>query len=136
MKLTRLAVLALALAAPALRGGAQQMRAPAVAAARGAAVAAVGAIALTVSDMDRSVAFYTSVLRFQKVADTVAMGEGYGRLESVPASRIRVVQLRLGDEALQLIFEAGIGGSRIGFSDNLSELLSPFRSASAVSARF
>ena len=44
--------------------------------------------------------------------------------------------VELGDEALQLIFEAGIGGSRVGFSDNLSELLSPFRSAPAVSARF
>ena len=40
------------------------------------------------------------------------------------------------DEALQLIFKLGIGGSRVGFSDNLSELLSPFRSALAVSARF
>jgi hypothetical protein len=35
-----------------------------------------------------------------------------------------------------LIFKAGIGGSRVGLSDNLSELLSPFRSAPAVSARF
>jgi len=41
-----------------------------------------------------------------------------------------------GDETLQLIFEVGIGGSRVGFSDNLSELLSPFRFARAVSARF
>ena len=40
------------------------------------------------------------------------------------------------DEALQLIFKGGIGRSRVGFSDNLSELLSPFRSAFAVSARF
>jgi len=40
------------------------------------------------------------------------------------------------DEALQLIFKDGIARSRIGFSDNLSELLSPFRFASAVSARF
>ena len=51
-----------------------------------------------------------------------------------PADCIRVVEL--GDETLQLIFKAGIGGSRVGFSDNLSELLSPFRSAPAVSARF
>src|SRR5947209_8610781 len=40
------------------------------------------------------------------------------------------------DKALQLIFEGGICRSQVGFSDNLSELLSPFRSASAVSARF
>ncbi len=105
MKLTRLAVLTLALVAPALRGQAQQMRSTPAAShvARGAAVAAVTAIALTVSDVDRSVAFYTSVLRFEKVADTVVASEGYGRLQGVPGSRIRVVRLRLGDESLQLM---------------------------------
>ncbi len=40
------------------------------------------------------------------------------------------------DEAVQLSFEIRIGGSVVRFSDNLSELLSPFRFASAVSARF
>jgi hypothetical protein len=40
------------------------------------------------------------------------------------------------DEAFQLSFEIGIGGSGVRFSDNLSELLSPFRFAFAVSARF
>src|SRR5439155_15033068 len=64
---------------------------------------AVGAIALTVSDMDRSVAFYTSVLEFRQVADTVVTGDGYGRLEGVPGSRVRVVRLQLGDETLQLM---------------------------------
>ena len=110
MKLTRLAVLTLALAAPPLR--AQQMRrARAVAhAARGAVVAAVGAIALTVSDMDRSVAFYSSVLRFQKVGDTIAAGEGYDRLQGVPGSRMRVVRLRLGVDTLQLMAWAGPPG--------------------------
>jgi len=110
VKLTRLAVLTLALAAPPLR--AQQMRsARAVAhAARGAVVAAVGAIALTVSDMDRSVAFYSSVLRFQKVGDTIAAGEGYDRLQGVPGSRMRVVRLRLGVDTLQLMAWAGPPG--------------------------
>jgi len=110
VKLTRLAVLTLALATPPLR--AQQMRsARAVAhAARGAVVAAVGAIALTVSDMDRSVAFYSSVLRFQKVGDTIAAGEGYDRLQGVPGSRMRVVRLRLGVDTLQLMAWAGPPG--------------------------
>jgi len=110
VKLTRLAILTLALAAPALR--AQQPRsAPAVVhAARAAAVAAVGAIALTVSDMDRSVTFYTSALRFQKVADTTVAGEGYDRLQGVAGSRIRVVRLQLGDETLQLMAWGGPPG--------------------------
>jgi hypothetical protein len=40
------------------------------------------------------------------------------------------------NEALQLIFERSICRSQIGFSDNPSELLSAFRYASEVSARF
>ena len=40
------------------------------------------------------------------------------------------------DKSLQLVFERGIYRSQVGFSDNLSELLSPFRFASAVSAGF
>jgi hypothetical protein len=40
------------------------------------------------------------------------------------------------NKTLQLVFKGGICRSEVGFSDNLSELLSPFRSASAVSARF
>jgi len=103
VKLARLAVLTLALAAPA-RGARQLPSAPAVThVARGAAVAAVSAIALTVADMDRSVAFYTSVLRFQQAADTVVAGDAYGRLQGVPRSHIRVTRLRLGDETLQLM---------------------------------
>ena len=44
--------------------------------------------------------------------------------------------LKIVDKPLQLIFERGIGRSRVEFSDNLSELLSPFRFAGAVSVRF
>jgi hypothetical protein len=40
------------------------------------------------------------------------------------------------DEPLQLIFKGGIIRRQAGISDNLSELLSPFRFAGAVSARF
>jgi len=40
------------------------------------------------------------------------------------------------DEAVQLGFEIRIGGGVVRFSDNLSELLSPFRFASAVSVHF
>jgi hypothetical protein len=40
------------------------------------------------------------------------------------------------DETVQFGFEIRMGGSVVRFSDNLSELLSPFRSASAVSVHF
>jgi len=103
VKPARLVVLALALCATAL--GAQQPRADQgiAPAAPTAEVAAVGPVALTVSDMDRSVAFYTGVLDFRKIADTVLDEDGYGRLEGVPGSRMRIVRLRLGEETLQLM---------------------------------
>src|SRR5207244_12057545 len=85
---------------PAQQPGANQGTALA---ARTAAVAAVGPVALTVSDMDRSVAFYTGVLDFRKTADTVVDEDSYGRLEGVPGSRMRIVRLRLGEETLQLM---------------------------------
>ncbi|MGN6392357.1 MAG: VOC family protein [Gemmatimonadales bacterium] len=73
---------------------------PAVATAvRAEAVAMVG---LTVSDMDRSVEFYTRVLDFEPVSDRELSGPAYDRLNGVPGGRLRVVRLRLGEEMLQL----------------------------------
>jgi len=63
---------------------------------------AVAMVGLTVSDMDRSIAFYTSVLDFQKVSDDDVAGSAYEQLEGVFGVRMRVVRLRLGDELLQL----------------------------------
>jgi catechol 2,3-dioxygenase-like lactoylglutathione lyase family enzyme len=68
-------------------------------AARAQAVAMVG---FTVSDMDRSVAFYTKVLDFEKVGQAEVAGPAYDQLEGLSDVRQRVVRLRLGDEYLQL----------------------------------
>ena len=65
-------------------------------------VRAVAMIGLTVSDMDRSVAFYTKVLDFEKISDNELAGPEYEQLEAVFGARIRFVRLRLGDEYLQL----------------------------------
>jgi catechol 2,3-dioxygenase-like lactoylglutathione lyase family enzyme len=66
-------------------------------------VSAVGPIGMTVSDADRSVAFYTRVLGFEKVFDTEVTGEDYERLQGIFGLRLRVVRMRLGDEALDLM---------------------------------
>src|SRR5882724_8313492 len=66
------------------------------------AAQAVAMVGLTVGDMDRSIAFYTSVLDFQKVSDDEVAGGAYEELEGVFGVRMRVVRLRLGDEYLQL----------------------------------
>lgn len=63
---------------------------------------AVAMVGLTVSDMDRSIQFYTAVLDFEKVSDSEVLGQAYEELDGVFGARLRVVRLRLGDEYLQL----------------------------------
>jgi catechol 2,3-dioxygenase-like lactoylglutathione lyase family enzyme len=63
---------------------------------------AVALVGLTVSDMDRAVAFYTRVLDFVTVSDNVLTGAAYDTLQGVFGTRLRVVKLRLGGESLQL----------------------------------
>jgi catechol 2,3-dioxygenase-like lactoylglutathione lyase family enzyme len=67
-----------------------------------AAVAAVESVGMTVSDMDASVAFYVSVLGFQKLSDIEVFGQQYEHLQGVFGLRMRVVRLGLGDEILEL----------------------------------
>ena len=62
----------------------------------------VGAIGMTVSDMDASVEFYSKVLSFEKVSDVEVAGEDYERLQGVFGLRMRIVQMKLGDEFIEL----------------------------------
>ena len=61
----------------------------------------VESVGVTVSDMDRSVAFY-SALAFQKVSDVEVLGEQYEHLEGVFGARMRIVRMRLGNEFVDL----------------------------------
>jgi len=75
----------------------------AAARAEGAAlVRAVGCIGLTVSDLDRSVAFYSGVLSFEKALQVDQAGQALERLQGVPGARTRTGRLRLGGECLDL----------------------------------
>src|SRR5215470_7353333 len=65
-------------------------------------VQAVGAIGITVSDMDRAVDFYSRVLTFEKVADVEVAGDTYEHLQGLFGLRMRVVRMRLGDEFIEL----------------------------------
>ena len=62
----------------------------------------VGSIGMTVSDMDRSVEFYSKVLSFEKVSDVEVTGEDFERLQGVFGLRMRVVRMKLGDEFIEL----------------------------------
>jgi catechol 2,3-dioxygenase-like lactoylglutathione lyase family enzyme len=73
-------------------------------------VSAVGGVAITVANMDRSVAFYSSVLFFDKVSDVQTSGSSIDRLLGVTGARVRVVTMRLGAERIELIEYLGRNG--------------------------
>jgi catechol 2,3-dioxygenase-like lactoylglutathione lyase family enzyme len=57
---------------------------------------------MTVSDMDRSVEFFSRVLSFEKVSDVEVTGEEYEHLQGLFGIRLRVVRLKLGEEYITL----------------------------------
>jgi catechol 2,3-dioxygenase-like lactoylglutathione lyase family enzyme len=71
-------------------------------AARAAQVEAVETIGMTVSDLDRAVAFYADVLSFDKVSEVEVVGAAYERLQGVFGLRMRVARMRLGSETIEL----------------------------------
>jgi catechol 2,3-dioxygenase-like lactoylglutathione lyase family enzyme len=91
----------LALAAAVFAGTAPG--APALgASARAPLVRAVESVGFTVSDLDRSVAFFSDVLGFTVASEEEVAGEDWERLEGVFGMRARIADLRLGDETLEL----------------------------------
>lgn len=68
-----------------------------------AVVTAVAFVGFTVSDMDRSVAFYRDVLTFKPVSDVEVDGLEYDQLWGIFGVRARVVKLQLGEQQLELI---------------------------------
>src|SRR3990167_4822096 len=66
-------------------------------------ISEVDAIGITVSDMRRSLDFYTQILPFKLVSDREVTGDAYEHLTGVFGLRMRIVQLQLGDEKINLI---------------------------------
>ena len=71
-------------------------QAPAV---RATAVTTVG---MTVSDLERSVEFYSRVLGFEKESEIEVTGAAYERLQGLFGLRMRMARLRLGAERIEL----------------------------------
>ncbi len=65
-------------------------------------VSHIESIGFTVSVMDRAIDFYTRILSFERISDTEIWGAEIENLSGVFGARIRVAQLRLGDEILEL----------------------------------
>ncbi|HET6342884.1 MAG TPA: VOC family protein [Gemmatimonadota bacterium] len=66
------------------------------------AVERVATVGFTVSDMDRSVAFFSDVLTFETVTDVELAGAEYESLHGVFPVRMRKVRMRLGAEEIEL----------------------------------
>jgi catechol 2,3-dioxygenase-like lactoylglutathione lyase family enzyme len=75
---------------------------PAVRPSTAPLVQEVAAVGMTVSDMDRSIAFFSDVLTFEKVSDVELSGPEYEHLLGVFGVRLRVVRMRLGTEQIEL----------------------------------
>jgi len=65
-------------------------------------VTGVDSIGMTVSNLDRSVEFYSKVLSFEKVSETEVDGPDYEHLEGVFGLRMRTARMRLGDDCIEL----------------------------------
>jgi catechol 2,3-dioxygenase-like lactoylglutathione lyase family enzyme len=66
------------------------------------AVTALDSVGMTVSDIGRSVDFFTKVLSFEKVSDVEIYGSDYERLQGQFGMRARIVRMKLGDEWIEL----------------------------------
>jgi catechol 2,3-dioxygenase-like lactoylglutathione lyase family enzyme len=74
---------------------------------------AVIRIAVNVEDMDRSLAFFADVLTFEKVTDIERAGPAFEHHIGLFGARAHVVDLKLGDETLELVQYLTPGGRAI-----------------------
>ena len=63
---------------------------------------AIASVSLTIADMERSIAFYTTVLGCEKISDHKVAGVESDRLYGLANVQLRLVQLQLGKETIEL----------------------------------
>lgn len=76
-------------------------------------VKSVEAVQITVSDMERSVKFYTELLKCQVVSDTEVSGREIESLYGLFGARVRIVRMKLGGEYIELMDYLTAGGRSI-----------------------
>lgn len=65
-------------------------------------VKSVETVGMTVSDIERSVEFFSKVLGFEKISEVEVHGADYEKLQGVFGLRMRVVRMKLGAETIDL----------------------------------
>src|SRR5262249_34751060 len=65
-------------------------------------ITGVDSVGLTVSDLDRSVEFYSKALQFRKVSEVEVDGDAYEHLSGVFGMRARIARMTLGGESIEL----------------------------------
>src|SRR5437867_4727472 len=65
-------------------------------------VGVLDSIGLTVSDIDRSVDFFSKILSFEKTSDVEVTGLDHERLQGLFGIRARIVRMKLGGESIEL----------------------------------
>jgi len=65
-------------------------------------VGVLDSIGLTVSDIDRSVDFFSQILSFEKISDVEVTGLDHERLQGLFGIRARIVRMKLGGESIEL----------------------------------
>jgi catechol 2,3-dioxygenase-like lactoylglutathione lyase family enzyme len=82
----------------------------------------VGSVVMTVADMDRSIEFYTRVLTFEKRSDVELSGQEIDELYGVPNAHIRAVELKLGEESIELLQFVGATGAPVPADSRSNDL--------------
>jgi catechol 2,3-dioxygenase-like lactoylglutathione lyase family enzyme len=62
----------------------------------------VQSVGMTISNMEEAVDFYSNVLSFQKISDVELSGPDYEHLQGIFGLRMRKVNMKLGDEQIEL----------------------------------
>ena len=86
-------------------------------------VKAVGSVGITVSNMDRSVKFFSQALGFKKMSDVELQGADYENLEGIYGLHMRVVRMQLGDEYIDLTDYLTSGGRSIPADAKSNDLI-------------
>src|SRR5215472_10907439 len=82
----------------------------------------IGPVVMTVANIDRSVDFYTHVLTFEKQSEVERSGPEIDALYGVPKARVRAVELKLGDESIELIQFIGSPGAPVPADSRSNDL--------------